>query len=305
MIFRWVLIFYDKIDSTIKKQGAWIMKKTPLKTEIFNYIMITIGAGIAAFGIEDFLAPNKIYDGGIVGVSMIISTFSGLKLSILTWVLNVPFLILGYRKRGRDFVIRSVYAMTVFSIAVAVFEITPNITYDQLLAVTFGGLILGVGVGIVLRYGGCLDGTEIVASLLSPKIHVTVGRQVLCFNIVLYLIIGFLFGLNWGLYSILTYVLVSVVMTRVEEGFDAQRGCLIFTHDDVQAIKDKIYQELGRTCTEWKTEGYIGGENRALYVVISQYELRQLRNIVHEFNCFVTVTDIDEIIGRNVKLTLM
>ena len=96
------------------------MKKTPLKTEIFNYIMITIGACIAAFGIEDFLAPNKIYDGGIVGVSMIISTFSGLKLSILTWVLNVPFLILGYKKRGRDFVIRSVYAMTVFSIAVAV-----------------------------------------------------------------------------------------------------------------------------------------------------------------------------------------
>ena len=195
--------------------------------------------------------------------------------------------------------------MTVFAIAVAIFEQTPNVTYDNLLAVTFGGLILGVGVGLVLRYGGSLDGTEIVATILSPKLHVTVGKQILAFNIVLYLIIGLIFGLNHGLYSILTYVLVSVVMTRVEEGFDAQRGCLIFTHDDVKAIKDRIYEKLGRTCTEWKTEGYIGGENIALYVVISQYELRQLREIVSDFECFITVSEIDEIIGKNVKLTLL
>ncbi len=281
------------------------MKKENLKSKIFSIIMITIGACIAAFAIEDFLGPNKIFDGGIVGVSMIIAKFTGFKLSILTWILNVPFLLLGWKKRGVAFVLRSVYAMTVFSSAVAFFETTPAVTEDYLLAVTFGGLILGVGVGIVLRYGGCLDGTEIVASLLSPKLHVPIGRQVLCFNIVLYMIIGIIYGWNWGLYSILTYVLVSVVMTRVEEGFDAQRGCLIFTHDDVAAIKDKIYQELGRTCTEWKTEGYVGGENRALYVVISQYELRQLRDIVADFNCFITVSSIDEIIGKNVKLTLL
>ena len=281
------------------------MKKSSVWSEVFSFFMVAIGACIAAFAIEDFLAPNKIFDGGIVGVSMLISSFTGWKLSILTWVLNVPFLLIGWKRRGHLFVIRAVFAMTVFAVAVAVFETTPNVTYDNLLAVTFGGLILGVGVGIVLRYGGCLDGTEIVASLLAPKIHLTIGRQVLCFNIVLYLLIGFIFGWNQGLYSILTYVLVSVVMTRVEEGFDAQRGCLIFTHDDVGAIKDRIYAKLGRTCTEWKTEGYIGGENRALYVVISHYELRQLREIISDFECFVTVTDIDEIIGRNIKLTLM
>ena len=274
----------------MKKKSAWV--------EVFNFFMVAVGACIAAFSIEEFLAPNHIFDGGIVGVSMLISTFTGWRLSILTWLLNVPFLLIGWKKRGHLFVIRSVFAMTVFAIAVAFFENKPNITYESLLAVTFGGLILGVGVGLVLRYGGCLDGTEIVASLLSPKIHITIGKQVLGFNIVLYLIIGFIFGWNQGLYSILTYVIVSTVMTRVEEGFDAQRGCLIFTHDDVQAIKDKIYKELGRTCTEWKTEGYIGGENRALYVVISHYEMRQLREIVSEFACFVTISDIDEIIGK-------
>ena len=281
------------------------MKKNTAWSEVFNFFMVAVGACIAAFSIEEFLAPNKIFDGGIVGVSMLISSFTGFRLSILTWILNVPFLIFGWKKRGHMFVIRAIFAMTVFSVAVAFFENQPNITYESLLAVTFGGLILGVGVGLVLRYGGCLDGTEIVASILSPRIHVAVGRQILVFNVVLYLIIGFVFGWNQGLYSILTYVIVSVVMTRVEEGFDAQRGCLIFTHDDVQAIKDKIYKELGRTCTEWKTEGYIGGENRALYVVISHYEMRQLREIVAEFECFVTISDIDEIIGRNIKLTLL
>ena len=271
------------------------------RNELINYICITAGAIIAAFAIEDFLAPNKIFDGGIVGVSMIMANFTGFKLSILTWVLNVPFLLFAWKIKGRRFVFRSVYAMTVFALAVAFFESTPVVTEEYLLAVTFGGLILGTGVGIILRYGGCMDGTEIVASVLTNKIHQPIGRQVLCFNIVLYIIVGFLYGWNRGLYSILTYILVSVVMTRVEEGFDAQRGCLIFTTDDVKEIKDRIFSELGRTCTEWDTTGYIGGENKALYVVISQYELRQLRDIVSDFNCFVTICDIDEIIGRNIK----
>lgn len=280
------------------------MNSKKIRSEVINFVMIALGATIAAFSIEDFLAPNKIFDGGIVGVSMILASFTGFKLSIVTWVLNVPFLALAWKKKGHIFVIRSVFAMTVFAGAVAFFETTPAVTEDHLLAVCFGGLILGVGVGIVLRYGGCLDGTEIVASIIGKKLHQPIGRLVLCFNIILYMIVGFLYGWNRGLYSILTYVLVSVVMTRVEEGFDAQRGCLIFTHDDVDEIKDRIYNELGRTCTEWNTAGYIGGENKALYVVISQYELRQLRDIISDFNCFVTVSEIDEIIGRNVKLTL-
>ncbi len=271
------------------------------KNEIINFIMVTVGAIIAAFSIEDFLAPNNIFDGGIVGVSMIVSSFTGFKLSILTWVFNVPFLFFAWKKKGTLFLVRSIYAMSVFSLAVAFFETTPAVTDDHLLAVTFGGLILGVGVGIILRYGGCLDGTEIVASVLVKHLHLPIGKQVLCFNILLYIVVGIVYGWDRGLYSILTYVLVSVVMTRVEEGFDTQRGCLIFTHDDVDAIKDNIYQNLGRTCTEWDTAGYIAGENKALYVVISHYELRQLRDIVSNYNCFVTVCEIDEIIGKNVK----
>ncbi len=278
--------------------------KINVKDEVINFIMISVGAVLAAFAIEEFLVPNHIYDGGIVGVSMIISSFTGFQLSILTWICNVPFLFLAFKKKGTLFVIRAVYAMTFFAVAVGFFEHMERVTGDHLLAVCFGGLILGTGVGLILRYGGCLDGTEIVASILSKKLHQPIGRLVLYFNIVLYMVVGVLYGWNRGLYSILTYVLVSVVMTRVEEGFDALRGCLIFTHDDVDAIKDRIYGELGRTCTEWDTSGYIAGENKALYVVISQYEMRQLRDIVSDFNCFITVSRIDEIIGKNVKVKL-
>lgn len=279
-------------------------KKRSIKQEILNFVMITVGAVIAAFAIADFLAPNQIFDGGIVGVSMIAADFSGFKLAILTWVLNVPFLVFALKMKGHFFVIRSVYAMTAFAVAIGFFETTPAVTDDHLLAVTFGALILGVGVGLVLRYGGCLDGTEIVASVLTKKLHLPIARQVLMFNIVLYLVVGVLYTWNRGLYSILTYVLASIIITRVEEGFDALRGCMIFTHDDVQEIKDRIYNELGRTCTEWNTSGYIGGENNALYVVISRFELRQLRDIVDDYNCFVAVNEIDEIIGRHIKATV-
>ncbi|MBR6228514.1 MAG: YitT family protein, partial [Eubacterium sp.] len=132
-----------------------------VKNEIINFLMITAGAIIAAFAIEDFLVPDRIFDGGLVGVAMIVSSFTHIKLSLLTWLLNAPFLILAWKKKGKLFVIRSVYAMTVFSVSMIFFEKTPAVTNDHLLAVTFGGLILGVGVGLVLRYGGCLDGTEI------------------------------------------------------------------------------------------------------------------------------------------------
>ena len=151
------------------------------------------------------------------------------------------------------------------------------------------------------RYGGCLDGTEIVASVSSKKIHVPIGRLILMFNIVLYSVIGFLNGWDMGLYSILTYVIVSIIMTKVEEGFEEQRGVFIFSSKDIPIIKERIFTELGRTCTEWDTSGYIGGTNKALYVVISRYELRQLRDIVDDYECFVTVSEIDEIIGKHIK----
>ena len=156
--------------------------------------MITIGAVIAAFALEEFLVPFKILDGGVVGVSMIISQLTGAPLGVLTIVLNIPFMIVGFKRLGIRFLVKAIYAMTIFSIFLGVFENMKEVTDQEILVVVFGGVLLGVGVGLILRYGGCLDGTEIVAMFLSKNTEFSVGQIVLFFNIIIYSVAGFLFG---------------------------------------------------------------------------------------------------------------
>ena len=165
--------------------------------------MITVGAVIAAFALEEFLVPFTILDGGVVGVSMIISQLSGLPLGVLTILLNIPFMILGFRRLGMRFLVKAIYAMVIFSVFLSVFENMKAVTEQEILVVVFGGVLLGVGVGLILRYGGCLDGTEIVAMFLSKNTEFSVGQIVLFFNIIIYTAAGFLFGPDRALYSLL------------------------------------------------------------------------------------------------------
>lgn len=270
------------------------------KTYVFHFVALAIGACIAAFAVQTFLAPNMILDGGVVGICIIIAALSKLPLSVLTWIMNIPFLLFGAKKKGKIFVYKSLYSMTVFSLALEFFE-GAEVTDEHLLAVTFGGLILGIGVGLVLKFGGCLDGTEIVAMVLSPKLHVTIGNIILTFNVFIYSLAGFLFGIDRTLLSILTYIIVSFIMTEVENGFEHEKGVMIFT-DDAETIKKRIYNELGRTCTEWTGSGFVSGnDKKILYVVISKFELNQLRTIVKQTHSFVAVSDISEIIGYHMK----
>ena len=160
------------------------MNNTYVKTFI-DYVMLAIGAIIAAFAIEEFLVPNTILDGGVIGIGIMIKNLTGISLSILTIVLNVPFLLIGMRKLGKMFVVNSAFSMAVFSVFVEIFAPLANATSETLLAVSFGGVILGIGVGLVIRFGGCLDGTETVAILLNKKFKIPVGQTVLIFNIVI------------------------------------------------------------------------------------------------------------------------
>ncbi len=173
-------------------------------TLILDFVMLTVGAVIAAFAMEEFLVPCTILDGGMIGVSIMVNNLSGFPLSILTIIFNVPFLIIGSRKMGLKFVVKSIYAMVIFSIFLEVFGEWTNVTDQLLLAVCFGGVILGAGVGIVIRFGGCLDGTETVAIMLNRKFKWPVGRTVLIFNIVIYAIAGLLFGFDRAMYRLLT-----------------------------------------------------------------------------------------------------
>ena len=147
------------------------MAKNIFREKVVPYIMITLGAILAAFSLEEFLIPSTILDGGITGISIIINQLSHIQMSIIIIVLNIPFLILGFKQLGKEFLVKGTYGMLLFSVMLSVFKDMPGVTETELLAVVFGGVLLGVGIGTVLRYGGCLDGTEVVAMLLSKKMN--------------------------------------------------------------------------------------------------------------------------------------
>lgn len=279
------------------------MKKKIL-TNIFEFAMIFIGAVIAAFAVEEFLVPCTILDGGIVGVSIIINNLTGIKLGILTSVLNIPFLMIGSRKLGHTFIIKSAYAMVIFSVFLEFFSGFVNATEEYLLAVCFGGLILGIGVGIVIRFGGCLDGTETIAILLNKKYNLPVGQIVLSQNVVIYAIAGLLFGFDRAMYSLLTYFITSKILDMVENGIDQAKAAMIIT-DDATEVSELIYQKLGRTVTMMEGTGLVSGKKAVLYCVITRFELNELKNIIHSIDAsaFVTVSDVSEIIGSHIKKT--
>ena len=189
-----------------------------LLDKFLSFLLITIGAAFAAVALEIFLVPNNIIDGGIIGISIMLSYVTKIQLSILTLVLNIPFLILGYKHLGKGFLIKAAYAMVVFSILLEQFKPVNELTNDILLATVFGGVLLGIGVGFVIRYGACLDGTEVVAILISKKTSFSVGQVVMFFNFFIYATASLLFGWDRALYSILTYFITFKIIDMVSDG---------------------------------------------------------------------------------------
>lgn len=264
---------------------------------------ITVGAVIAAFALEDFLVPFKILDGGVVGISMIISQLSGLPLGVLTIVLNIPFMILGFKRLGMRFLVKAIYAMVIFSVFLGIFEDMKEVTDKEILVVAFGGVLLGIGVGLILRYGGCLDGTEIVAMFLSKNTEFSVGQIVLFFNIVIYGVAGMLFGLDRALYSLLTYFITSKVIDIVENGMEQGKSVMIIT-DHGKDIADKIYSQLGRTCTQMEGKDMVSnGKKTVLYCVITRVEVPAIKKIINDadVSAFMTISDVSEIVGNHIK----
>lgn len=268
----------------------------------FDYVLLAIGAIIAAFAIEEFLVPCTILDGGIVGIGIMLSSLTGISLSIFTIVFNIPFLILGSKRLGKMFILKSAFSMIIFSIFLAVFAPLSNATDEYLLAVSFGGVILGCGVGLVIKCGGCLDGTEAIAILLNKKYKIPVGNTVLVINILIFIAAGFLFGFDRAMYSLLTYFITSKVLDIVESGMDQAKAAMIITND-AKEISEKIYQRLGRTVTIMEGEGLVSGKKVVLYCVLTRFEIRELKDIIREVDssAFIAVSDVSEIIGTHMK----
>ena len=269
---------------------------------IAEYLGMAIGAIIAAFAIEEFLVPCTILDGGVVGVSIILSSLFGIRLSLLTVVLNIPFLLVGFKSLGHKFIIRSAVAMLIFSSALDVFAGFENATSEYILAISFGGVLLGIGVGLVIKFGGCLDGTETVAILLNRRFKLPVGQVVLVFNVIIYAIAGVLFGFDRAMFSLLTYFITSKILDIVETGINQAKAAMIIT-DRADDIAGQIYEKLGRTVTIMEGEGLVSGKKVVLYCVLTRFEIRELREIINglDSSAFIAISDVSEIIGRHIK----
>ena len=270
-----------------------------------SLILITLGAVMSAIALELILIPNLMIDGGMNGISIILNTLFGGSLGAIIFIVNLPFLILGYKQLGKKFVLKAGYGMILFSILLEVFHSYTPLIDDILLATVYGGILLGVGCGLIIKEGGCLDGTEIVAILINRKKSVSVGQVVLCFNVVIYGVAIFVFGVERALYSLLTYFVTYKVIDMVSDGLNGAKAAFIIT-DDGKEIAKTILERLGRTVTVLSGEGIIShGDKRVLYTVITRFEVSILKDILDEVDesSFVTVFDVSEIIGNHIKNT--
>ncbi len=276
---------------------------------IFNYkffislFVITIGAVIAAASLELILIPNMMIDGGINGISIIINKLIGGPLGLIVFALNFPFLFLGYNLIGKKFLIKTGYGMLLFSILLEVFGNFEPLIDDTLLATVYGGIALGIGVGLIIKEGGSLDGTETVAILVSRHRSLSVGQVVFFFNIFIYGSAIFVFGAERALYSLLTYFVTYKVIDFVSDGLNSAKAVFIIT-DNGKLISSEILKRLGRTTTVISGEGIISkGKKKVLYTVLTRFEVSILKDILDESNSssFVTVMDVSEIIGSHIK----
>ena len=271
---------------------------------IISFIMLTVGTVIAAYALESFLIPNTILDGGVTGISIIVSKLTNIPLSILVLLINIPFVYVGFRNLGKGFLVRTIYTMDLFSLCLNLFHNVEPLTEQILLATVFGGVLLGVGVGLIIHFGGCVDGTESVAIVISKKTSLSVGQVVLCFNLIIYTVAGFIFGLDRALYSLLTYFITFKVIDFVSEGLEQAKAALIVTSNGT-ALAEEIYKRLGRTVTFIKGQGLISGDKEVLYCVLTRIEIFELKKIVEEMDdrAFITILEVSEVIGEHIKST--
>lgn len=270
---------------------------------IKKYAMLFAGAIIAAIGLEIFLVPNNIIDGGVVGISIMVSHLTGLPLSLFLVIFNLPFLYLGYTQIGKTFALSTLFSIVSLSYWVSVFHPIPGLTNDLFLAAIFGGIIIGVGVGIIIRYGGSLDGTEIVAILLDKRTSFSVGEIVMFFNLFILTSAGFVFSWDKAMYSLVAYFIAFKVMDTVIEGLDESKAVMIVS-DKPDDITETLMARLGRGVTVLHGEGgYTKERKDVLYCVITRLEMAKLKSIVDEIDedAFVTINDVHEVMGGRFK----
>ena len=276
------------------------MKK---RKDLVSYIFIIVGALMASFSVALILLPNDAIDYGTAGVAIIISKLTGFQLPICVLAVFIPFIIAGYIFLGKRFTIKAAIGSIVYTVGLDFFENVPfELNTEHFLAVAFGGAILGAGLSLILRSGGCIDGSEILANIVVKKLSDVTGRNysmtpvLLVFNALVYLTVFVVIDMTAALLSLLVYVVATVVIDHYTDNFEAIKQVTIITQDPDGIIKD-IKDRLNKTCTIMDTRGAIAGANNTLICYISYFELPIMKEIITSHSgSFSTVSTIDEIL---------
>ncbi|MFD1179335.1 YitT family protein [Paenibacillus puldeungensis] len=278
-------------------------KQRTLSSILLKALFIFAGAAIVSVALELFLVPNMITDGGITGVSVMTSYLSHWPLGIFLFLFNLPFLIVGYKQIGKTFALSTLFGITIMSIGTALLHPVEAFVHDTLLAFVFGGILLGLGTGIVIRAGGSLDGTEIVAILLSRKLPFSVGEIIMFFNFFILLSAGFVFTWERALFSLLAYYIAYKTIDIVVDGLNESKSVWIIS-DQIDEIGDAILNRLGRGVTYLSGEGGFSGDpKRVIFCVITRLEEAKLKEIVNHYDesAFLAVGNIHDVKGGRFK----
>ncbi|KEO84529.1 YitT family protein [Tumebacillus flagellatus] len=274
-------------------------KRQPVSYHLRRMFFIVLGSLIFAVGLEIFLVPNSIIDGGITGISILLGHLTGLPIGLFLFVLNLPFLLIGYKQIGRTFAVTTLIGVAFMSVFVSLLVPVEALTVDPLLAAVFGGVLMGIGVGTIIRYGGSLDGTEIVAILLTRKLPFSVGEIVMFFNIFILGSAGFVFGWDHAMYSLIAYYIAFKMIDITVEGLDQSKSVTIIA-ESPEDISDAIQYRLGRGVTHiYGKGGYSGEDKELLYVIVTRLELAKLKSIVLEIDpqAFIAIEHVSDVTG--------
>ena len=281
-----------------------LTKKELFFTLLNKLFFLTVGPFIAAFALEVFLVPNNIIDGGIVGISIIVSYLTKINLGLLIFVINIPFFLLAFNKIGKKFVLQTFYAIGMLSLALNIFTKHQLPTTDDLLLCTvFGGIILGTGVGLVLKNEGSLDGTEIMSLVLSKKFGFSVGEWIMLFNVFIYSATGLVFGWNRAMYAVLTYFIAFRIIDVVLEGLNSAKSIEVIS-DKAEEIGQELIEKLDISVTYLHgIGGYSGAQKTIIYCVVSRLELAKMKEIIKNIdtNAFITIVDVHEAYGGRIR----
>ena len=273
---------------------------------IKDFVLITLGVFSAAFGFKGFLLTNHFIDGGATGISLLISALTPIPLYVLLILVNIPFIILGYKIIGRTFAIKTALAICGLALVVATVSF-PNVTNDNILVALFGGFFLGAGIGLSMRGGAVIDGTEVLAIYLSRKFGTTLGDIIIVINIIIFSIAAFFLSIETALYSMVTYMSASKMLDFVVEGIEEYMGVTIISPLS-EEISQMIFDTIGRGVTIYKGKGGFGKmgktkEVEIVYTVITRLELSRLNAELEKIDpkAFVVMSNIKDTKGGMIK----